>query len=266
MEVADRTGRRSPQRRGRSAPTSRSCRARSTASRSSTSTTPRPRRSPRAVIEAIDSYYRHSNANIHRGMHELAAEADELYEGGAQQRSPTSSAAGRGDGVRAQRDRGDQPRPLHLGAAERRRGRRRADHRDGAPLERRSLAAAVRGDRRASSSTSRVDADGKLDLDELERQLLDRQGQAGRRGARLERARHDQPGRRDRAPRTRSRRDGARRRRAGGAAAAGRRAASWAPTSTPSPATRCSGRPASACCGRGASCSSGCRRSWAAAR
>ena len=37
---------------------------------------------PESVIEAISSYYRNSNANVHRSMHELAAEADHLYEGG----------------------------------------------------------------------------------------------------------------------------------------------------------------------------------------
>jgi cysteine desulfurase/selenocysteine lyase len=37
---------------------------------------------PAAVIEAVDSYYRNSNANVHRSMHELAAEAETLYEGG----------------------------------------------------------------------------------------------------------------------------------------------------------------------------------------
>jgi cysteine desulfurase/selenocysteine lyase len=36
---------------------------------------------PASVIEAISSYYRNSNANIHRSMHELASEATELYEG-----------------------------------------------------------------------------------------------------------------------------------------------------------------------------------------
>ncbi len=36
---------------------------------------------PASVIEAISSYYRESNANIHRSMHALAAEATELYEG-----------------------------------------------------------------------------------------------------------------------------------------------------------------------------------------
>src|SRR3954453_18130327 len=36
---------------------------------------------PASVIEAISSYYRNSNANIPRSMHELASEATELYEG-----------------------------------------------------------------------------------------------------------------------------------------------------------------------------------------
>jgi cysteine desulfurase/selenocysteine lyase len=36
---------------------------------------------PASVIEAISSYYRNSNANIHRSMHQLASEATELYEG-----------------------------------------------------------------------------------------------------------------------------------------------------------------------------------------
>lgn len=36
---------------------------------------------PLSVIEAMDSYYRNSNANIHRGVHTLAEEATALYEG-----------------------------------------------------------------------------------------------------------------------------------------------------------------------------------------
>ena len=35
---------------------------------------------PLQVIEAMDSYYRRSNANIHRGVHTLAEEATFLYE------------------------------------------------------------------------------------------------------------------------------------------------------------------------------------------
>src|SRR5512134_2056300 len=36
---------------------------------------------PLAVIEAMDDYYRRSNANIHRGVHTLAEEATAYYEG-----------------------------------------------------------------------------------------------------------------------------------------------------------------------------------------
>lgn len=36
---------------------------------------------PVRVIEAMDRYYRHTNANIHRGVHRLAEEATEDYEG-----------------------------------------------------------------------------------------------------------------------------------------------------------------------------------------
>jgi cysteine desulfurase / selenocysteine lyase len=35
---------------------------------------------PRSVIEAVDSYYRNSNANIHRGVYALAREATDLFE------------------------------------------------------------------------------------------------------------------------------------------------------------------------------------------
>ncbi len=36
---------------------------------------------PRAVIEAVSGYYERSNANIHRGVYELAREATDLFEG-----------------------------------------------------------------------------------------------------------------------------------------------------------------------------------------
>ena len=35
---------------------------------------------PEQVIQAMDDFYRNSNANIHRGIHELAEEATGLYE------------------------------------------------------------------------------------------------------------------------------------------------------------------------------------------
>ena len=39
---------------------------------------------PNAVIDAMDAYYRSSNANIHRGVHTLAEEATALYESARQ--------------------------------------------------------------------------------------------------------------------------------------------------------------------------------------
>jgi len=36
---------------------------------------------PRAVLEALRSYYEHDNANAHRGLHELSSRATEAYEG-----------------------------------------------------------------------------------------------------------------------------------------------------------------------------------------
>jgi cysteine desulfurase/selenocysteine lyase len=35
---------------------------------------------PRAVIDALQSYYEHDNANVHRGLHELSMRATEAYE------------------------------------------------------------------------------------------------------------------------------------------------------------------------------------------
>jgi cysteine desulfurase/selenocysteine lyase len=37
---------------------------------------------PLAVLDAMDGYYRHSNANVHRGIHVLAEEATSMYESG----------------------------------------------------------------------------------------------------------------------------------------------------------------------------------------
>ena len=35
---------------------------------------------PRAVLAALQSYYEHDNANVHRGLHELSSRATEAYE------------------------------------------------------------------------------------------------------------------------------------------------------------------------------------------
>ena len=36
---------------------------------------------PRPVLEAIQRYYEHDNANVHRGIHELSNRATAAYEG-----------------------------------------------------------------------------------------------------------------------------------------------------------------------------------------
>lgn len=36
---------------------------------------------PRSVIEAVDTYYRQDNSNVHRGVHTLGSRATDLYEG-----------------------------------------------------------------------------------------------------------------------------------------------------------------------------------------
>ena len=35
---------------------------------------------PRAVLEAMDHFYRHDNSNVHRGIHELSRRATEAFE------------------------------------------------------------------------------------------------------------------------------------------------------------------------------------------
>ena len=48
---------------------------------------------PQAVIDAVDGYYRRTNANIHRGVHRLSVEATEAYE---QARAATQRFLGAG--------------------------------------------------------------------------------------------------------------------------------------------------------------------------
>ena len=36
---------------------------------------------PLAVLNAMDDYYRRTNANVHRGVHTMSEEATALYEG-----------------------------------------------------------------------------------------------------------------------------------------------------------------------------------------
>ena len=114
---------------------------------------------PRQVIDALAEFYERHNANIHRATHELGEEATEAYEGarikaarfiGAADETEVvftkniSEAHQPGRVLDGQRERG-RLRPGSVPARSRRRDR---DHRDGAPLQHRAVAAAVRADRR----------------------------------------------------------------------------------------------------------------------
>ncbi len=52
---------------------------------------------PRAVIEAIQKYYEHDNANVHRGIHELSNRATTAYEEALGRVGAVVNAAGRED-------------------------------------------------------------------------------------------------------------------------------------------------------------------------
>ena len=98
--------------------------------------------------------------SVHRGVYPLAAEATELFEGARERIARWLNWGVDGDDLHRQRHRGDQPRGLRVGRRQRRAGRPRGRHRDGAPLELRALAAARAAPAaprsRSSASTTRA--------------------------------------------------------------------------------------------------------------
>ena len=226
--------------------------------RASSTSTRRRRADAAAVIEAMDRYYREYRASIHRGVYPLAAEATDAFEGArdADRRVRRLDRAARRSSPATRPRRSTSSRTAGA-AATSAPATACVVTRDGAPLQLRAVADARRA-RSALSCRRDVDDEGVLDLDALDALLA--RGPKLRRGrARLQRARHDQPDRRDRAPRARRRRDRAwstARRPCRTCRSTSPRSA---PTSTPGPATRPTGRPASACCTGGASCSRRCR-------
>ncbi|HIK44383.1 MAG TPA: SufS family cysteine desulfurase, partial [Leptolyngbyaceae cyanobacterium M65_K2018_010] len=52
---------------------------------------------PRAVLEALDHYYQHDNANVHRGIHTLSARATDAYEGARDKVAAFVNAASRNE-------------------------------------------------------------------------------------------------------------------------------------------------------------------------
>ena len=72
---------------------------------------------PRQVLDAMRDFYEHSYANVHRGVYRLAERATEGYEGAREKvRGFLNASRGARSRLHAQRDRGDQPRRLRLGA------------------------------------------------------------------------------------------------------------------------------------------------------
>ena len=85
---------------------------------------------PRQVIDAIQHYYEHDNANVHRGVHALSERATAAYEGARETvRAFVNAASVARDHLHAQCDREHQPRGARVGRRERPRGRRSAHHR-----------------------------------------------------------------------------------------------------------------------------------------
>ena len=74
---------------------------------------------PTAVLDAMDDLYRTSYANVHRGVYTIADESTRAYEGArAKVAALHQRPRDRGDRLHPQRDRGDQPRRVHVGPRE----------------------------------------------------------------------------------------------------------------------------------------------------
>ena len=65
---------------------------------------------PQCVLDAMDTYYQTTHANVHRGVYTLAEEADRLYESA---RVAVGRFIGAGD---PERHRGGEPGGRHLGS------------------------------------------------------------------------------------------------------------------------------------------------------
>ena len=176
--------------------------ARRTASRWSTSTAPTPRRSRRWSSTRWSTTSSGTTPTSPGRCTSSARSRPAAFEGGPRQGRRASSNAPSRDEVdlHQERLRGAQPGGQHAGvgrAARGRRGRRGGDHRDGAPLQHRAVAAAHRaqGRRRCAGSGSPTTA-GSTSSQHRRADQRAHQGRLADLG--LQHARHGQPGRRDR--------------------------------------------------------------------
>ena len=104
---------------------------------------------PQRVLDALDDYYRHANANIHRATHLLSERATQALRGRAgQSRAVHQRARDRRDRPHEGLHRRPEPRGAQLRAAAAAAGRRNPRLVDGAPLQHRAVADRLRADRR----------------------------------------------------------------------------------------------------------------------
>ena len=165
---------------------------------------------PQSVIDRISRFYEEENSNIHRAAHALAARATDAYEASREKvKTLPQRQLRQGHHLRPRHHRRREPGRAKLGPAPHRQRRRDRAHLAGAPLEHRAVAAA--GGREGREDPRRADRRRRAGAARRVREAAEPAHAAGVAGARLQRARHGDAGRRDD-------RDGAplRRARAGG--------------------------------------------------
>ena len=202
---------------------------------------------PEVVIQAVSDHLRKHNANVHRGVYALAQEADAAYDGARRRVAAFVGAQPETTIFTKNVTEAINLVAYAVGSRERRARRRGADHADGAPREHRPLAGAVPRARRASCATWRSTSAARSRWTSSTRSSRAATCAWSRsRTSRTCSARSSRSPRssRGRAPRARCRSWTAPRR-CRTCRSTSRRSA---PTSTPGPATRRSGRRGSACC------------------
>ena len=149
---------------------------------------------PQQVIDRLVRYQTTQHANIHRAVHYAVRDRHRRIRRGAAQARALHQCARRARGDFHQRHhRSDQPGDARLRAQVHRRRRRNHPDHARAPFEHRALADA--GRREGRDDPRRADQRRRRTADRRLREAVQRTHQAGRRGARVERARHGQSGR-----------------------------------------------------------------------
>ena len=194
---------------------------------------------PRQVLDAMTEFYETSYSNVHRGVYALGERATAGPRGRAREGARVRQRADRPrDHLRPQRDRGAEPRRVRLRARAARPGRRRARDRSSSTTRTSCPWQYVANRTGAEFRIIPIDDNGDL----AARRARGPREREGRRGQhRLELARHDRRHAAARRLGARARRDPRLRRARRPRRTSGSTCRRSAPTSSPSPATRCCG-------------------------